>query len=519
MSENSLLAVILDKKGDIKTPEYHSHAPKASSERPVSSPLKDVDSTLDNTPKPTPRRGLNTALINSLRNRRNSPLDQALETLTGDIVVLGGYRGSVLSSPEGRQLWPPINAAHQPNLGLNLCPEEDVLSEDSVVATGLLQSAGKVDFAANLLNKLRGCENAKNGVLRVWEWGYDWRLSPQLISERFVKFLEGLRCNRPTSHPLSSEEAGSNTPKGALVVAHSLGGVITRHAVNSRPELFSGVVYAGVPQSCISILGPFREGDPASFLGHKVLDAEVHFSLRTAYTFLPDDGECFVDSHGKKVPVNFYDVEDWVRYRLSPCVAPASPANHQGAGEMERGGDAFKVKMNVPFHLRRRNTIHAFPTTLSPPPRKRFPHQPTNKSYLRGILSSTKTFRSNLAHNPALESANAYPPIAVLYSDGTPTVSGVRVSSPGAIAAEDVCNQQNRLHAPGDGVVVAKMAMPPTGYNIVEGGVLRSGKGHMTLLGDLAGVGRAIGAVVNGRERGVGKGGKVEGGVFESCHR
>jgi hypothetical protein len=34
-----------------------------------------------------------------------------------------------------------------------------------------------------------------------------------------------------------------------------LGGLITRWAVNFRPDLFAGVVYAGVPQTCVNILG------------------------------------------------------------------------------------------------------------------------------------------------------------------------------------------------------------------------------------------------------------------------
>jgi pimeloyl-ACP methyl ester carboxylesterase len=495
--------------------------PEASSRNrlPSAFPNPELLNTTSTPKTITPSRKLNTTLVQSLRARRNTPLDKALETLTGDIVLLGGYRGSVLTTPQGQELWPPVYAAHQPNLGLTLCPEEDVLSEDSVVATGLLQSAGKVDFAGNLLKKLKGCENARSGKLRVWEWGYDWRVGPGLISERFVKFLEGLPCNRPQSSSSSYDEehkAEIEEPSGALVIAHSLGGVITRHAVNVNPKLFSGVVYAGVPQSCISILGPFREGDPASFLGHRVLDAEVHFSLRTAYAFLPEDGECFVDGEGKKIPVDFYDVEDWVKYRLSPCIAP--PVVPRAGGGMVQDGHVFKTKMPVPLHLQRRNTIHAFPTTPQSQPRKRFPHQPTNKSYLRRILSSTKAFRSQLAHDPALEKANAYPPIVILYSDSTPTVSGLKVPSPSSITAEDAFEEHNRVHAPGDGVVVAELAMPPREYKIVKDGVVRSGKGHMTLLGDLATVGKAIGAVMKGRERGVGRGGIVddEADAFES---
>ncbi|PMB72314.1 hypothetical protein BM221_002416 [Beauveria bassiana] len=45
---------------------------------------------------------------------------------------------------------------------------------------------------------------------------------------------------------LPSNQAGLSDP-GALIIAHSLGGLITLHAVEARPELFFGVLYADVP--------------------------------------------------------------------------------------------------------------------------------------------------------------------------------------------------------------------------------------------------------------------------------
>ncbi|KAM3528190.1 hypothetical protein MY4038_006034 [Beauveria bassiana] len=45
---------------------------------------------------------------------------------------------------------------------------------------------------------------------------------------------------------LPSNQAGLSDP-GALIIAHSPGGLITLHAVEARPELFFGVLYADVP--------------------------------------------------------------------------------------------------------------------------------------------------------------------------------------------------------------------------------------------------------------------------------
>lgn len=65
----------------------------------------------------------------------------------------------------------------------------------------------------------------------------------------------------------------------------------------------------------------------------------------------------------------------------------------------------------------------------------------------------------------------------------------------------------NLAFGSGDGVVLAKEAMLPEGYHCVKGGRVSSERGHVTLLGDMKAVGRAMEAVLRGRERGIGLGG------------
>jgi hypothetical protein len=90
--------------------------------------------------------------------------------------------------------------------------------------------------------------------------------------------------------------------------------------VNLRPELFAGVVYAGVPQHCVNILGPLRNGD-AVLLSSRVLTAQVNFSMRASFALLPEDGRCFIDKRtGERYDVDFFDVNTWDEYRLSPCI-------------------------------------------------------------------------------------------------------------------------------------------------------------------------------------------------------
>lgn len=176
-------------------------------------------------------------------------LERAMQSLTGDIVIMGGYRGSILRKAKHphRQIWVPVKVGlniRKVDLEVGLEPEDEEQMEQKIFASGMLQNIGPVDISKRIFKRLNECENARNGKLRIWDYGYDWRLSPHLLSRKLEAFLENLPSNQP-----------GNEEPGALVIAHSLGGLITRHVVNRRPELFSGVLYAAVPQGCVNILG------------------------------------------------------------------------------------------------------------------------------------------------------------------------------------------------------------------------------------------------------------------------
>jgi hypothetical protein len=219
----------------------------------------------------------------------------ALDQLEGDVVILGGYRGSILRSakPPHRQLWVPMKVGlnlRKVDLEVGLREGDDERASETVVAGGMLTHIGPIDIAKRLFKRLRTSENARLGKLRVHDYGYDWRLDPTYLSSQLVQFLERLPSNQPNVDVKK---------RGATVIAHSLGGLITRHAVNRRPELFNGVVYAGVPTTCVNILGPMRNGDEV-LLSSRVLTAQVNFTIRTSYALLPLDGRCFFNKDTKE---------------------------------------------------------------------------------------------------------------------------------------------------------------------------------------------------------------------------
>ena len=484
---------------------------------------------------------------------------RTLEQLSGDLVILGGYRGSVLKStePPHRRLWVPLKA------GLNLSKVdlevglEDVDEEtmhQRIVPDSMLTHIGPVDISKRLFKRLGTSDNALSGKLRVHNYGYDWRLSPHRLSEQLIHFLEQLPSNKPRA---------TTGGRGAIIIAHSLGGLITRHAVNQRPELFAGVVYAGVPQNGVNILGPLRNGDDV-LLSSRVLTAQVNFTVRTSYALLPLDGKCFFDKNTKEeYPVDFFDINDWLEYRFSPCINPPLPRPCASTGSL--GGiigsvaNALpsKVMADLPFVSRRASqslrdrpskpcsedfkeakdmvatsfsaeaTAHAedgaptigvsirmsgnqssehlglekrsssISTTVTIPRDKAI-------AYLTRTLACTKRFKEELSFNAIHGQSNAYPPFAVIYGKSEPTVYGAKVDGRDGIKYSDAYD--DLAFASGDGVVLARAAMLPEGYKAVKGGVVATDRGHISLLGDLEAVGKCLSVVIRARKRGVGLG-------------
>ncbi|KAI5863252.1 hypothetical protein GGS23DRAFT_60765 [Durotheca rogersii] len=475
-----------------------------------------------------------------------SDLDRALELLTGDVVIMGGYRGSVLRSTKtNRQVWVPVKVGlniRKVNLEVGLDPEDEERMEESIYASGMLKNIGPIDISKRLFKRLRECENARTGKLRVWDYGYDWRLSPHLLSRKLVTFLEGLPSNQGKGPP---------EKRGAWLIAHSLGGIITRHAVNQRPELVSGVLYAGTPQRCINILGPFRNGDAVLF-NEKVLTAQVNFSLRTSFIFLPEDGFCFINKHtGEQYPIDFFDPQEWAKYCLSPCVGQPLPAYKSRTGALSslrefseklptplrsRGNSAASESRSPTWAFSMENAVTALrkvevshDRTLAPQmgtlqgdgsaasqSNRQQQHSPErdggsaaavrarNLEYLGRTLADAKRFRAETAHREDHAAANAYPPLAVIYGKEVPTVWAAQVGSREAIACSDTYD--DLAFRSGDGVVLAREAMPPPGYEIARGGRVSTDRGHITMLGDLGAVGRALLAIVKGRKKGIGLG-------------
>ena len=479
-----------------------------------------------------PINGTNSQGMTKTNAAAHPQFSKALNGLKGDVVVLGGYRGSVLRSadPPHRQCWVPIKVGlniRKVNLEVGFDPSDDEKAVDTIIPDGMLTHIGPVDITRRLFKRLRSSKNAFDGSLRIWDFGYDWRLNPHVLSKRLIEFLETLPSNSPDT--LADK-------RGATVIAHSLGGLLTRHAMNKRPELFRGILYAGVPQSCVNILGPLRNGDDV-LLSSKVLTAQVNLSMRTSLALLPLDGKCFKNRHTKEeYDIDFFDPKTWEEHCLSPCVGRSHdpPPNNQGAlgalvdsvtGALptivtpgkegifgrKRGASEPSSKMQTTarriyeMHHEPRNQAFSPNMSRSTDPKLlgENPELETSTTvsiskeeamdYLRWVLPEIKRFKEELAFDSATEAKGLYPPTAVIYGKSVPTVCGAHVASPERIKGADAYD--DLVFASGDGVVLARAAQLPDGYRLAKGGCVSSDRGHISLLGDLEAVGQCLNAI------------------------
>ncbi|SOV09922.1 uncharacterized protein UDID_11328 [Ustilago sp. UG-2017a] len=114
------------------------------------------------------------------------------KNLSGKVVMLGGYRGSVLrDAGTNMMMWIPIKVGvglRRPTLELGLSSAAEENSEELVYSSDMCTSIGKlVDMGKRFEERVAARRHAK-----VYAWGYDWRLSLARSSHTLITFLEEL---------------------------------------------------------------------------------------------------------------------------------------------------------------------------------------------------------------------------------------------------------------------------------------------------------------------------------------
>lgn len=389
--------------------------------------------------------------INEKISTREAPAvseANAFDGLDGDVVVLGGYRGSILRDREsGKQVWIPIK------VGLNLrkvdlevppSDEAEYLMDKRIYSDAMLKNIGPIDISKRLIKKLSGLPNT-----RVHEFGYDWRLSSDINSARLKDFLQQIK---------------NKSSRGLLVLAHSMGGMLVHHVMNQDPSLIRGIVYVGAPSECLNILGPIRFGDSV-LLSKTVLTDEVNFLMRSSFVFLPDHGRVFFDkTKGEFIEMDLFDPDTWVDYNLSPLVCKERKEKSKKDAAFWKSPKHYGITYDEAYE------------------------------YLGRTLKRTLKFKQELKFNKNIN----YPPLAVVYGNKVPSVRGVFVDG-----EQDIMdgNYGEFFYGPGDGVIHQKWLMPECIEGFQPVIKVASDCGHVSLMTDIEAVGKAIRAVL-AKERG-----------------
>ncbi|GAA5966565.1 hypothetical protein JCM21900_005505 [Sporobolomyces salmonicolor] len=269
----------------------------------VSADVYDSDS-----PPPSPSL---TRSNSTFGNHKGANSADPLERLFGDVVVLGGYRGSVLRDAKtNKRLWIPLKVGfgiRKADLRLGLEDEDELRSTETVIPGHMLmQIGGVIDLGKRLKDKLKSVAASSAATpsspfpftspsyappadperppLRFHSFGYDWRRSLHLSSAELLVFLQRLK-----EESAKRGEGKDGKGLGATVLAHSMGGLVTLHALALAPDptVFRGIVFAGTPfQGCVNILGPLGQ-DQGLKRNPDVGSPRVVFSWRSSFYFLP----------------------------------------------------------------------------------------------------------------------------------------------------------------------------------------------------------------------------------------
>lgn len=391
------------------------------------------------------------------------------DELEGDLVILGGYRGSILRDCNTKKrVWIPIKAGlnlRKIDLYIGPTEQDEKDQESKIKPDGMLTHVGPVDISKKLIKKL-----AANPKLTVHEFGYDWRLSGSYNSDKLAQMLQKIK---------------DKTGKPAYVIAHSMGGLIAHHVMNQNPELVRGLVYVGVPSECPNVLGPIRFGDDVLF-SNKILTAEVNFMMRSSFLFLPLSGELFVNKKTlEKKNLDYFDVNNWINYNLSPLVGLN---RYQFEQDLKDG----KIK-SLDLYEKHGGTVNTYNNMDDPVITENLTNFRTSYldsvTYLERTLKETKKFLEELEFDPT----KSYPPSTMIYGNTIPSLRGSLINDDDDIK---LGNWFDFFYGPGDGVVNQHWIMPEKrGFPVVA--KFASTMGHVLLMTDHDAVGKLLRSILN----------------------
>lgn len=343
-----------------------------------------------------------------------TPAARAAEPNGKPLVFIHGIKGAELVDAQGEVVWVAASQAlgfSTPQLALETRFVDGKQPVDALKPHGVLAKISIIPgiFSVNVYGPFLDAALASGRPFHPF--AYDWRRDNNETVKAFIAFLEDL--------------AKKYAPQKPVVVAHSMGGLITLAVLNERPDLFDRIVFAGVPfRGGVGFLSDLTVGEATGF-NDEILGRDVLATCPSVFTLFPLAHESVVDAGQKPVAVNFYEAEDWKRFRLGPYAEKTPPE--------------------------------------------------TYAIFLRETLSRGKAFRQRLTP----KSGAVLPPILIVTSKAHKTLVKVQLGGP---KSENGVDFESMAKADGDGRVAYDTSLPPS--EIVPVRIMTTLNDHSELLND-----------------------------------
>jgi pimeloyl-ACP methyl ester carboxylesterase len=243
----------------------------------------------------------------------------AAETVQRPLVVVAGILGSKLCTPTGEVVWGNGSSlSNFTRLQLNVDTPETLVPcgmIDKIEVFGPLYS---IKAYTGLLNYLATLGFDKSN-LHLFD--YDWRQSNFDTAKKFKKFIE-------------DRQKDGRLPGRFDIIAHSMGGIVTRIYLNENPAApVNKVVYFGTPfLGSANALGMLSEGwgSFSNWLAggmDKIRDVVI--SMPGFMELLPRyDGCCYMRKSNKsRRDIDVFDAEQWKILNWLPDRIKSNPVN------------------------------------------------------------------------------------------------------------------------------------------------------------------------------------------------
>jgi phospholipase A1 len=215
------------------------------------------------------------------------------------VIVVPGTMGSVLVL-DGVVIWPgPFS-----NLYTRFNRLEDLM-KDGLIATDLVRSFVVEQYGALIKDLEKLGFHEKSDPRTLWLCPYDWRKSNLLAVDDLAAKVE--------------EAAATNPGREIAIIAHSMGGLISRYYLESglfktapgfgdvKSLITLGTPHGGAPEALLAILKGIRK---AFLAADQVKKMANHDDFPSVYELLPPRGEPFAWNLSAEADLKALDIYD-----------------------------------------------------------------------------------------------------------------------------------------------------------------------------------------------------------------